>query len=290
MADGWLRTNGQKGFRQRGNIRQVENPANPSAIHPLHTHTHTHTHTAGEKPLRRGADKTLIIRSSSPPFLFCLALFLFHVLSVPINNPSLPPPLPAPSTIKSLWQAGGGVGPRILLASSQNPSIGPPNALQAAQCLESASRTGNKLLSGEVVARCHWSNDVNNQPLWLHNEACEEDSTNSFASVWMEAFSVVSPQTLIWRVFFLRPTCESLFLRRNPGSHSHEQTTKNKDCSLKVSNITHERWVQPLIRCSGNSHETSSVSKRTRRRVKNNPSWVKTFRSSKQSTYFSHVL
>lgn len=42
-----------------------------------------------------------------------------------------------------------------------------------------------------MVARCHWSNDVNNQPLRLHNEGCSEGNTNSFASVLMEAFSVI---------------------------------------------------------------------------------------------------
>lgn len=83
-----MRTDRQKEFLDKEvNIQQVKNPTNPSTIHPLHTHIHTHR--AGEKPLRRGADKALIIRSSSPSFLSCLALFLFHVLSIPINNLSL---------------------------------------------------------------------------------------------------------------------------------------------------------------------------------------------------------
>ena len=74
---------GQRGFRQReDHSRWRPLPTRPPSIH----FTHTYTHTAGAKPVRRGANKTLIIRSSSLPFLFCLALFLSHLLSVPINN------------------------------------------------------------------------------------------------------------------------------------------------------------------------------------------------------------
>ncbi len=116
-----LRTNGQKGFRQRGKLQQVKNPTNPSTINPLHTHIHTH---GRQKPLRRGADKTLIIRSSSPPFLFCLALFLFHVLSVPINNLSLAaPPRSVHNQITvSDWRRCWGEDTTCLAsAHSQNP-------------------------------------------------------------------------------------------------------------------------------------------------------------------------
>lgn len=50
----------------------------------------TYTYSRWKKLFEDVLIRPLIIRSSSTPSLFCLALFLFHVLPVTINNSSLP--------------------------------------------------------------------------------------------------------------------------------------------------------------------------------------------------------
>lgn len=106
-ADNWLmgaeEQLDKRVSEKRQNIQQVKTTPCPPSIYFTHIHTH-----GRRKTITKGADKTLIIRSRPLPFLSCLSLFLFQVLSVPINN--LSPWAPsAASTIKLLCQTGGGV-------------------------------------------------------------------------------------------------------------------------------------------------------------------------------------
>lgn len=113
MADGGWGAIRQKGFKTEGTFSRWK-------LTPVHHQSTslTYTHMACEKPLRREADKTLIIRSRSPHSSSVL-LCAFSKFYLYPSITSLPVPLSAASTIKLLCQTGGGVGGRILLASLQ---------------------------------------------------------------------------------------------------------------------------------------------------------------------------
>lgn len=96
-------------LEKRGNIQQVK--TNPSTINLLRSHTHT---WQAKNHYEDGPHHQVTL----PPFLFCLALFLFQVLSVPINNLSPCAPLRCihNQITVSDWRRCWG---RILLASLQ---------------------------------------------------------------------------------------------------------------------------------------------------------------------------
>lgn len=154
---------------------------------PLHHQSTslTYTHTAGEKPLERGPDKTLIIRSrclhSSSVFQCSFSVFSLHPSITP-----LPVPLFAASTIQLPCQTRTGAEDTSCF-SHKILNWTRRRTLEAA-CIAHQWKAPH----GWGVARRHWSNDVNNQLLWLHNEGREAASTSSSASLWVEVFNVTS--------------------------------------------------------------------------------------------------
>lgn len=133
--------------------------------------------------------RPLIIKSSSTPSLFCLALFLFHVLPVTINNSSLPA---LPCSIQNhsvnpeeVWGGGDQFQPTYWIL---NRTTKLRSDILAFKLL-------SRNIKGSSVAR--WLLGATGVMMWIISllgftmRAVQRTNPNSFASVLMEAFSVM---------------------------------------------------------------------------------------------------